>query len=101
MGRRPYITLDRLAVMTADELKVGWARRHAASTPNLSPDLLRLGLVYRLQEQRLGGVSRSTKTVLRQLAALLKDGVRKGASHLASLPSELSWCTTGMVLAIP
>lgn len=78
MARRAYITLDRLEVMTANELKVEWVRRHAAPTPNLSPDLLRLGLAYRLQEQRLGGVSRSTKTILRQLAALPKDGVRKG-----------------------
>jgi hypothetical protein len=78
MGRRAYVTLDRLADMTADELKAEWARRYTAPTPTLSPDLLRLGLAYRLQEQRLGGVSRSTKTILRQLAAPPKDGVRKG-----------------------
>ncbi len=78
MGRRVYNTLDRLADMTADELKVEWARRYAAPTPNLSPDLLRLGIAYRQQEQRLGGVSRSTKTILRQLAAPPNDGVRKG-----------------------
>lgn len=78
MGRHAYATLDRLVVMTADELRVEWVRRYAAPTPNLSPDLLRLGLAYRLQERRLGGVSRSTKTILRQLAALPKDGVRKG-----------------------
>jgi len=80
MGRRVYITLDRLADMTADELKAEWARRYAAPTPNLSPDLLRLGIAYRLQEQRLGGVSRSTKTILRQLAAPPKDGVRNDPS---------------------
>lgn len=78
MGRRASITLDVLADMAADELRVEWVRRYAAPTPNLSPDLLRLGLAYRLQEQRLGGVSRSTKTILCQLAALPKDGVRKG-----------------------
>ena len=59
MGRRVYITLDRLADMTAGELKAEWARRYAAPTPNLSLELLRLGIAYRLQEQRLGGVSRS------------------------------------------
>ncbi len=77
MGRRVYITLDRLADMTTDELKAEWARRYAAPTPNLSPDMLRLGIAYRLQEQRLGGVSRSTKMILRQLAAPPKHGVRK------------------------
>ncbi len=61
MGRRAYITLDRLAEMPTDELKSEWARRYPAPAPNLSPELLRLGIAYRLQEQRLGGVSRSTR----------------------------------------
>lgn len=78
MGRRSYITLDRLADMSTDELKAEWARRYAAPAPNLSPDLLRLGIAYRLQEQRLGSVSRSTKLLLRQLAAAPKEGERKG-----------------------
>ena len=78
MGRRAYVTLDRLAEMPTDELKAEWARRYAAPAPNLSPDLLRLGIAYRLQEQRLGGVSRSTKALLRQLAAQPNEGERKG-----------------------
>lgn len=78
MGRRAYITLDRLADMTTDELKAEWARRYAAPAPNLSPELLRLGIAYRLQEQRLGGVSRSTRTLLHQLAAQPKERERKG-----------------------
>ena len=79
MGRRAYITLDRLAEMPTDELKVEWARRYAAPTPNLSPELLRLGIAYRLQEQRLGGVSRSTKSLLRELAGQHRDGERKSS----------------------
>ncbi|MEO5707780.1 MAG: DUF2924 domain-containing protein [Alteraurantiacibacter sp.] len=78
MGRRAYVTVDRLADMTTDELKTEWARRYAAPTPNLSPELLRLGIAYRLQEQRLGGASRSTRALLRQLAAQPKNGERKG-----------------------
>ena len=77
MGRRAYITLDRLAEMPTDELRAEWARRYAAPTPNLSPELLRLGIAYRLQEQRLGGVSRSTKSLLREMAAPPKEGERK------------------------
>ena len=69
MASRTYNTLDRLAAMQPEELKIEWARRHAAPAPNLSSDLLRLGLGYKLQEQRLGGVSRSTRTLLRQMAA--------------------------------
>ena len=78
MRRGAYVTLDRLANMTTDELKAEWARRYGAPTPNLSPELMRLGIAYRLQEQRLGGVSRSTKSLLRELAAQPKEGVRKG-----------------------
>lgn len=78
MARRGYITVDRLADMTTGELKVEWARRYAAPAPNLSPDLLRLGIAYRLQEHRLGGVSRSTRSLLRELAAQPKEGERKG-----------------------
>ncbi|GAA0270574.1 DUF2924 domain-containing protein [Alteraurantiacibacter aestuarii] len=78
MGRRAYITLDRLAEMPTEELKAEWARRYAAHAPSLSPDLLRLGIAYRLQEQKLGGVSRSTRSLLRELAAQPKDRGRNG-----------------------
>ena len=78
MARRAYITLDRIAGMSTDELNAEWTRRYAAPAPNLSPELLRLGIAYRLQEQRLGGVSRSTKTLLRQLATQSREGERKG-----------------------
>lgn len=69
MARRTYLTLERLAAMSADELKTEWARRHAAPAPSLSLELLRLGIGYKLQEQSLGGVSRSTRSLLRQVAA--------------------------------
>lgn len=78
MARHAYITFDRLAEMTTYELKAEWARRYAAPAPNLSCELLRLGIAYRLQEQRLGGVHRSTKSLLRQLAAQPNGGERKG-----------------------
>lgn len=78
MGRRAYITLDRLAEMSTGELQVEWARRYAAPVPNLSPELLRAGIAYRLQEERLGGVSRSTKSLLRRMAAQLEEGDQKG-----------------------
>jgi len=80
MTRRAYITLDRIAGMSTDELNEEWARRYAAPAPNLAPEFLRLGIAYRLQEQRLGGVSRSTKSFLRQLAAQPQEGKRKGPS---------------------
>lgn len=69
MRRGSNFTLDRLTHMTTDELKMEWERRHSVPAPNLSPDLLRLGIAYRLQEQRTGGISRSTKTMLRQIVS--------------------------------
>ncbi|TXH18345.1 MAG: DUF2924 domain-containing protein [Gammaproteobacteria bacterium] len=69
MGRRPYVSLARLAELSAEDLKTEWARRYGAPAPALSPDLLRLGIGYKLQEQRQGGISRSTRTLLRQVAA--------------------------------
>jgi hypothetical protein len=69
MGRRSYLTLERLAVSTPEELMKEWARRYCAPTPNLSPDLLRLGIGYRMQEEWQGGISRSTRSLLRQISA--------------------------------
>ena len=69
MARRAYMTLGRLVELSPDGLKQEWAHRYGAPAPNLSSDLLRLGIGYNLQEQRLGGVSRSTRSLLRQVAA--------------------------------
>jgi hypothetical protein len=69
MAGRACLKLNRLAVMASDALNEEWARRYSAPVPNLSPDLLRLGIGYSLQEQRLGGLSRSTRSLLRHLAA--------------------------------
>src|SRR3546814_14346548 len=69
MARRPCITLGRLAELPREGLKVEWARYYGAPAPNMSADLLRLGIGYKFQAQRLGGVKRSTKSLLRQIAA--------------------------------
>ncbi len=74
MARRPYVTLDRLAAMPAEDLRAEWARRFAAPAPSLSPDLLRQGIAYQLQEQKLGGVSRATRSLLRQVAVRASKG---------------------------
>jgi len=85
MGRRTSLSLERLAELAPEDLKTEWARRYGAPAPALSPDLLRLGLGYRLQEQKLGGISRSTCSLLRQV------GVRAGgATDKAPLPRKLT-----------
>ena len=62
------MTLERLSELPLDMLKAEWMRRHGAPAPNLAAELLRLGLGYKLQEQRYGGLDRSTRALLRQVA---------------------------------
>ncbi|MFC0590410.1 DUF2924 domain-containing protein [Novosphingobium aquiterrae] len=77
MTRRTYMNLGRLLDLPPEELKAEWARRFGAPTPSLSPDLLRLGVGYKLQEQRLGGLSRGTRSMLRKISARAGEGAEK------------------------
>jgi hypothetical protein len=74
MTRRAYITLGRLAELPLEELRNEWARRFGAPAPNLSLELLRLGIGFKLQEEKLGGVNRATRTLLRHVAARAWEG---------------------------
>ena len=74
MGRRPYMSPGRLTELPPGDLKAEWARRYGAPAPNLSPDLLRLGIGHKLQEAKLGGISRGTRTLLRQVAVRAGEG---------------------------
>ncbi|MEQ1499250.1 MAG: DUF2924 domain-containing protein [Novosphingobium sp.] len=76
--------LGRLAELPPEELREEWARRIGAPAPSLSPELLRLGIGYKLQEQRLGGLSRSTRSLLRQVEA------RTGQGSTKPLPRKLT-----------
>lgn len=67
MVHRPYLKLGRLAGMSAEDLNQEWARRYGAPAPNLSSELLRLGIGYKLQEKRLGGIGRRTRLLLKQV----------------------------------
>lgn len=85
MARRAYMTLGRLDELPPEDLKTEWARRFGAPAPNLSPELLRLGIGYKLQEQKLGGLSRGTRSLLRQVAARAGEG-----SSTKPLPRKLT-----------
>lgn len=87
MGRKPRTSLDQLEAMPLPGLKQEWARLYGAPAPALSAELLRLGIAYRLQEQRLGALSRDAKSILRQTAraraaasAGVEAGVGKGVT---------------------
>ncbi|OHT18226.1 DUF2924 domain-containing protein [Edaphosphingomonas haloaromaticamans] len=80
------MTLGRLAELPPEELRMEWARRYGVPAPNLSPELLRLGIGYRLQEQRHGGLGRSTRSLLRQHAARAGKSETKGPSLRKLMP---------------
>jgi hypothetical protein len=69
MTRRSDITLAQIADMSGSELSKEWARRYGAPAPNISADLLRMGLAYKFQEQRQGLMGRSTRTLLARASA--------------------------------
>jgi hypothetical protein len=85
MARRSYLPLTKVAVLPVEELKREWASRYGTAAPNISPDLLRLGMAYKLQEQRAGGLSRSTRAALHHAAQL--PALEQGR---ASLPRKLT-----------
>lgn len=65
MGRRAQLSLERLDELSSAQLREEWARQFGAPAPAISPELLRLGLGYRLQEQRHGGLSRESRALLK------------------------------------
>ncbi len=73
MGRRALMTLDRLDELGPAELKEEWSRCHGAPAPSVTPDLLRLGIAYRLQEKKQRGLSRESKRLLRQAVAIAQQ----------------------------
>jgi hypothetical protein len=79
MTRRSYLTLAQIAELDPARLAEEWAHRYGAPAPNISPDLVRLGLAYRFQEQRHGGVSRTSKTIMRRTAVAADQPVKPPA----------------------
>jgi hypothetical protein len=60
------MTLDRLGELGVIELRGEWVRCHGVPAPSVTPDLLRLGIAYKLQEKKQGGLTRESKRLLRQ-----------------------------------
>lgn len=79
MARRALMILDRLNGLGPAELKEEWARCHGAPAPSVTPDLLRLGIAYRLQEKKLGGLNRESKRLLRQAIAVARQDTASAA----------------------
>lgn len=63
-----------LATMSPAQLRSEWRRVLRAPPPDLTPDLLRRGIAYRLQERRYGGLTAALVRDLDRLAAKLSRG---------------------------
>lgn len=60
--------IEQLDSMTIAQLQHVWGRLYGRAAPSLSPDLLRRGLAYRLQEKKKGGLDQQTKKYLERYA---------------------------------
>jgi hypothetical protein len=59
--------LTALATMSPAQLVAEWHRVHKSPAPVMTPDLLRRGIAYRLQEQVHGGLKPSIKRELERI----------------------------------
>lgn len=60
--------IEQFESMPLTELQNAWWRLYGKAAPSLSPDLLRRGLAYRLQEKQKGGLHQQTKNYLERYA---------------------------------
>ena len=74
--------LEALAIMSPARLRAEWLTLYKAPPPSLSPDLLRRGIAYRLQERVHGCLSTAT---LREIDRLCRYYLRTGEA--VSMPS--------------
>lgn len=66
--------LAALMIKSPAQLRSEWRRVLRAPPPDLTPDLLRRGIAYRLQERRHGGLTTTLVRNLDRLAAKLARG---------------------------
>jgi hypothetical protein len=67
--------LSRLATMSSAELRSEWLALYKRPAPDMTADLLRRGLAYRLQERAAGGLTPAT---LREIERLDRHRLRTG-----------------------
>ena len=84
------VELDRLGVLTIFELREEWRRLHRQSPPmRMSRDLLTRGILYKLQERSLGGLSRPIIGKLERIQADVDAGASKRETRKSTSPISL------------
>lgn len=69
------IQLARLTTMSSAALRAEWRQLYKRPAPDLTADLLRRGIAWRLQEKAVGGLS---PALLRQIERLMREVARTG-----------------------
>jgi DUF2924 family protein len=77
--------INRLRSLALEELRGEWRRLYATEPPQISRDLLILGLGYRLQEIDQGGLGRATRRKLKTIAKNLQKTGRVGPTPSLAL----------------
>jgi hypothetical protein len=77
--------INRLRSLALDELRGEWRRLYASEPPQISRDLLILGLGYRLQEIDQGGLGKATRRKLKTIAKNLRKTGRIGSTPSLAL----------------
>ncbi|GGE98408.1 DUF2924 domain-containing protein [Sphingomonas prati] len=76
--------LARLATLSPAELRAEWMHAYKVPAPRLSPDLLRLGIAYRLQEKAYGKLPTRVARSLTRPAAAAPHTIKPGTQLVRS-----------------
>ncbi len=74
--------LARLATLSPAGLRQEWASVYKAEPPRLSPDLLRHGIAYRLQERAYGALPKRARAALMNLEGRVPASTSKPGTQL-------------------
>lgn len=83
MGGPRRLKLEQLDNLDVEHMKKEWARLYGVPAPALSPDLLRMGLAYRIQEKQQGGLDRAALAFLKRNPKKKRDNAPQPRRKLA------------------
>ncbi len=83
MGGPRRLKLEQLDGLDVEHMKKEWARLYGVPAPALSPDLLRMGLAYMVQEKQQGGLDRATLAFLKRNPGQHRDVATQPRRKLA------------------
>lgn len=80
---RLEVQLERLVTMSSAALRAEWRQLYKRPAPDMTADLLRRGIAWRLQERAIGGLPPALR---RDIARLMAEVERTGEAALQVTP---------------